>query len=148
MLNGIIDSQKVRAQKAVASLQSSGSSFVPRHSEYQLKIKMLKESLRQRDEEMRQQDEAMRKQDEFYAKAFAQQQTILQVSSLNYFIHYRALSNNFKTNSLHDNMYSKWCSSKDFKCCSSSLPYHYLTSGHLLELMYVSYHFSLSDPSF
>jgi hypothetical protein len=46
MLNGIIDSQMVRAQKAATSSQSSGSSFIPRRSEDQLKIEMLKESLR------------------------------------------------------------------------------------------------------
>jgi hypothetical protein len=47
----------------------------------------------------------MRQQGNFYAQAFVQQQAILQVSSLNYFIRYRALSNTFKTNSLHCNMY-------------------------------------------
>jgi hypothetical protein len=58
MLNGIIDSRKVRAQKVETSSQSSGgSSFIPRRSKDRLKIKMLKESLRQWDEEMRQQDE-------------------------------------------------------------------------------------------
>jgi hypothetical protein len=57
MLNGIIDFRKMRAQKVAASSQSSGSSFVPRCSEERLKIKMIKESLRQRDEAMRQQDE-------------------------------------------------------------------------------------------
>jgi hypothetical protein len=36
MLNGIVDSQKVRAQKAVSSSQSIGrSSFIPRHSKKQ-----------------------------------------------------------------------------------------------------------------
>jgi hypothetical protein len=70
------------------------------------------------------------------------------VSWLNYFIHYRALSNTFKINSLHCNMYSKWHSSKDFKCCSSNLPHHYLTSGCLLEFMYVSYHLSFPSHSF
>jgi hypothetical protein len=48
MLNGIIDSRTVRAQKvATSSSQSSGgSSFIPRYSEDRLEIKMLKESLR------------------------------------------------------------------------------------------------------
>jgi hypothetical protein len=80
MLNGIIDSRKVRAQKAVSSSQSSGSIFVPRRSEDRLEIEMLKESLRQRDEEMRRRDESMRERDDFYAQAFAQQQVILQVN--------------------------------------------------------------------
>jgi hypothetical protein len=55
MLNGIVDSQKVRAQKVATSLQSlgGGSSFVPRRSEDRLEIEMLKESLWQRGEEMR-----------------------------------------------------------------------------------------------
>jgi hypothetical protein len=57
---------------SVASSQSSGSSFVPRHSEDRLMIKMLKASLRQRDEEMRRWDEAMRQHDGFYTWAFAQ----------------------------------------------------------------------------
>jgi hypothetical protein len=79
MLNGIIDSRKVRAQKAATSLQSSGggSSFIPSHSEDRLKIKMLKESHWQWDKEMwrwdevqRQQDEAMIQRDDFYAQAF------------------------------------------------------------------------------
>jgi hypothetical protein len=48
---------------------------------------------------MRRRDEAMRQRDDFYASAFAQQQAILQVSSLNYFIRYRSLSNTFKTDS-------------------------------------------------
>jgi hypothetical protein len=81
-----------------------GSSFVPRCSKDWLEIEMLKESLRRWDEEMRQRDkemrrwnEAMRQWDDFYASAFAQQQTILQVSSLNYFIRYRTLSYIFKT---------------------------------------------------
>jgi hypothetical protein len=52
---------------------------------------MLKESLRRWDE-------AMRQQDDFYTSAFAQHQTILQVSLLNYFILYQALSSTFKTN--------------------------------------------------
>jgi hypothetical protein len=47
ILNGTIDSRKVRAQKATASSQSiRGSSFVPRHSEDWQEIEMLKESLR------------------------------------------------------------------------------------------------------
>jgi hypothetical protein len=53
-----------------------------------------------------------------------------------------------KTNSLHCNMYSKLRNNKEFKCHSSNLPHPYLTSGHLLELRYVSYHLSLSAPSF
>jgi hypothetical protein len=52
MLNDIVDSQKVRAQKAVSSSQSTGgSSFIPRRSEELQEIKMLKETLRQRDKE-------------------------------------------------------------------------------------------------
>jgi hypothetical protein len=101
---------------------------------------LLKESLRQQVKEMRRRDEAMRQRDDFYAQAFAQQQMTPQVSLLNYFICYRALSNTFKTNSLLYNMYSKWYSSKKFKCRSSNLPHHYLTLGRLLELRYVSYH--------
>jgi hypothetical protein len=55
MLNGIVDSWKVRAQKAVSSSQSTGgSSFIPRCSEERQEIKMLEETLRQQDEEMRQ----------------------------------------------------------------------------------------------
>jgi hypothetical protein len=53
MLNGIIDSRKVRAQKVVSLSQSSGSTFIPHRSEDRLEIEMLKESLRQQDEEMR-----------------------------------------------------------------------------------------------
>jgi hypothetical protein len=61
ILNGIVDSQKVRAHKATSSLQSTrGSSFIPRCSEERQEIKMLKETLRQRDEEMRRQDEEQR----------------------------------------------------------------------------------------
>jgi hypothetical protein len=61
MLNGIIDSGKVRAQKVVPPSQSSGGSrFIPRRSEDQLEIEMLKESLWQRDEEMRRRDEDQR----------------------------------------------------------------------------------------
>jgi hypothetical protein len=91
MLNDIIDSQKVRAQKVVSSSQSSRSSLVHRRSEDRLEIKILKESLRQRGKEMRWWDEAMRQRDGFYA----QQQAILQVSWLNYFICYQVLSNTF-----------------------------------------------------
>jgi hypothetical protein len=39
-------------------------------------------------------------------------------------------------------------SSKHFKCRSSNLPHHYLTSGRLLELRFVSYHLSFSGHSF
>jgi hypothetical protein len=92
MLNGIVDSRKVRAQKAASLSQSiGGSSFIPSCSEEWQEVKMLKETLRQRDEEMRQLDEeqrqrdkiqrqqynAMRQRDDFYAQAFAQQQIIL-----------------------------------------------------------------------
>jgi hypothetical protein len=57
MLNDIIDSRKVRAQKAaVVAHSSGGSSFVPRRLEDWLEIEMLKESLRQRDKEMRRRD--------------------------------------------------------------------------------------------
>jgi hypothetical protein len=80
MLNGIIDSRKVRAQRAPRSLQSSRSSFIPHRSENRLLIEMLKESLRQRDEEMRPWDEELMQRDEYYAQDFAQQQAILQVS--------------------------------------------------------------------
>jgi hypothetical protein len=65
MLNGIIDSRKMRAQKDASSLQSTGgSSFIPYRSEDQLEIEMLKESLWQRDEKMRRWDEEMRRRDE------------------------------------------------------------------------------------
>jgi hypothetical protein len=131
-----------------------GSHFIPRRSEEQQEIEMLKETLRQRDEKMRQRDEEQRQRDEvqrqqydavrqwddFYAHAFAQQQVILQVSWLNYFILYWALSNTFKTNSLYCNMYSKWHNSKEFRCRSSNLFHHYLSSDRLLELQYVNYH--------
>jgi hypothetical protein len=80
MLNGIIDSRKVRAQKAASLSQILGSTFVPCCSEDRLKIEILKESLRQQDEEMRRRDEAMRQRDDFYTQAFTQQQAILQVS--------------------------------------------------------------------
>jgi hypothetical protein len=55
MLNGIVDSWKVRAQKVVSSSQSTGgSSFIPHCSEERQEIEMLEETLRQQDEEMRQ----------------------------------------------------------------------------------------------
>jgi hypothetical protein len=85
ILNGIVDSRHVRAQKDVTSSQSTGagSSFFSRQSE----IEQLKETLRQRDKEQRQRDEfqrvqyeAMRQRDDYYVQAFAQQQLILQVS--------------------------------------------------------------------
>jgi hypothetical protein len=72
MLNDVVNSWHVRAQKAVTSSQSTGvgSSFVSHQSE----IEQLKETLRQRDEEQRQWDEfqraqyeAMRQQDDYYA---------------------------------------------------------------------------------
>jgi hypothetical protein len=47
MLNGIVDSRKLRAQKVVSSSQSTGgSSFIPRRSEERQEIEMLKETLR------------------------------------------------------------------------------------------------------
>jgi hypothetical protein len=74
MLNGIVNSQKVRAQKVVASSQSTGgNSFMPHRSEDRLVIERLKESLSQRDK-------AMRQRDNFYVSTFAQLQAILQVS--------------------------------------------------------------------
>jgi hypothetical protein len=85
MLNGVVDSQHVRAQEAATLLQSTGvgSSFFSHQSE----IEQLKETLRQQDEEQRQRDEfqraqyeAMGQQDDYYAQAFIQQQLILQVS--------------------------------------------------------------------
>jgi hypothetical protein len=78
MLNGIVNSPHVRAQKAGTSSQSigAGNSFVSHQSE----IEQLKETLRRRDEEQRAQYEAMRHRDDYYAQAFAQQQLILQVS--------------------------------------------------------------------
>jgi hypothetical protein len=75
MLNGVVDSRYVRAQKAMTSSQSTGaeSSFFSRQSE----IEQLKETLRQRDEEQRQRDkfqkaqyEAMRQRDHYYARTF------------------------------------------------------------------------------
>jgi hypothetical protein len=55
MLNGVVDSRHVRAQKAATSSQSTseGSSFFSHQSE----IEQLKETLRQWDEEQRQQNE-------------------------------------------------------------------------------------------
>jgi hypothetical protein len=52
MLNGVVDSRHVRAEKAATSLQSTGagSSFFSRQSE----IEQPKETLMQRDEEQRQ----------------------------------------------------------------------------------------------
>jgi hypothetical protein len=85
MLNGVVDSRHVRAQKATTLSQSTcaGSSFFSRQS----KIEQLKETLRQCDEEQRQRDEfqraqyeAMRQQNAYYTQAFTQQQLILQVS--------------------------------------------------------------------
>jgi hypothetical protein len=78
----------MRAQKVATPSYSLGSIFIPRHLEDRLEIKMLKESLKQRNKEMRQWDEAIRQWDNFYAQTLAQQQTILHVSSLNYFIRY------------------------------------------------------------
>jgi hypothetical protein len=75
MLNGVVDSRHVRAQKAIMSSQSTGagSSFFSQQSE----IKQLKETLMQRNEEQRQRDkfqrvqyEAMRQRDDYYAQAF------------------------------------------------------------------------------
>jgi hypothetical protein len=85
MLNGVVDSRLVRAQKSATSSQSTGagSSFFSRQPE----IEQLKEALTQLDEEQRQRDkfqrgqyEAMRQRDNYYAQAFTQQQLILQVS--------------------------------------------------------------------
>jgi hypothetical protein len=66
MLNGVIDSREMRAQKEALSSQSSGTSSVRRRSEDELEIIRLKEAMRQRDE--------------YYAACFAQQQAMLQVS--------------------------------------------------------------------
>jgi hypothetical protein len=85
MLNNVVDSRHVRAEKAVMSSRSTdaGSRFFSRQSE----IEQLKETLRQRDEEQRQRDEmqraqyeAMRQRDDYYAQFFAQLQLILQVT--------------------------------------------------------------------
>jgi hypothetical protein len=65
MLNGIVDSHKLRAQKVATLPQiSGGCSFIPHRSEDQLKIEMLKEHLRQWNEEMWQQDEVQSQHDE------------------------------------------------------------------------------------
>jgi hypothetical protein len=73
MLNGVVDSRHVRAQKVATSSQSicAGSSFFSRR----LEIEQLKETLRQRDEEQRQRDEfqraqyeTMRQRDDYYAQ--------------------------------------------------------------------------------
>jgi hypothetical protein len=66
ILNEVIDSRDVRAQKAALSSQSSGTSFVRRRSEDELEIIRMKEAMRQRDE--------------YYAACFAQRQAMLQVS--------------------------------------------------------------------
>jgi hypothetical protein len=52
MLNGVVDSRHVRAEKATMSSQSTGagSSFFSRQSE----VEQLKDTLWQRDEEQRQ----------------------------------------------------------------------------------------------
>jgi hypothetical protein len=50
MLNEVIDSKNVRAQKAAHSTQSSGSSFVYHRSKDELKIIRLKEAMRQQEE--------------------------------------------------------------------------------------------------
>jgi hypothetical protein len=74
MRNGIVNSQKVRAQKAAVLSQSiGGSRFIPRRSEDRQEIKKLKEALRQ-------QDEAMRQRNDFYSSAITKQQMIFQVS--------------------------------------------------------------------
>jgi hypothetical protein len=85
MLNGVVDSRHVRAQKVATSSQSTGagSRFFSRQSE----IEQFKETQRQWDEEQRQRDEfqrvqyeAMRQWNDYYAHAFIQQQLIIQVS--------------------------------------------------------------------
>jgi hypothetical protein len=60
MLNGIVDSRHVRAQKVATSSHSTGggSSFFSCQSE----IEQLKETLRQQDEEQRQRDKFQRAQ--------------------------------------------------------------------------------------
>jgi hypothetical protein len=45
-------------------------------------------------------------------------------------------------------MYNKWRSSKDFKCRGFNLPHHYLTSGRLSDLRYISYHLNFLGHSF
>jgi hypothetical protein len=66
MLNGVIDSREVRAQKAGLSSHSAGTSSVRRCSGDELEIIRLKEAMRQRDE--------------YFAACFVQQQAMLQVS--------------------------------------------------------------------
>jgi hypothetical protein len=67
MLNGVIDSREVKAQKAALSSQSSAStSSVCRRSKDELEIIRLEETIRQWDE--------------YYAACFAQQQMMLQIS--------------------------------------------------------------------
>jgi hypothetical protein len=61
--NRLSEGESLEGCDIVVELRGGGS-FVPRCSEDWLEIKMLKESLRQRDEEMRQRDEVMRQQDE------------------------------------------------------------------------------------
>jgi hypothetical protein len=77
MLNVVVDSRYVKAQKAAMSSQSTGTGS--RFFSHQSEIEQLKETLRQRDEEQRQRDEfqraqyeAMRQRDDYYAQAFAQ----------------------------------------------------------------------------
>jgi hypothetical protein len=50
MLNGVIDSREVRAQKAAQSSQNLGSSSVHRRLVDELEIIRLKEAMRQQDE--------------------------------------------------------------------------------------------------
>jgi hypothetical protein len=66
MLNGVIDSREVKAQKVALSSQNSSTSSVRRRSEDELEIIRLKEAMRQRDE--------------YYAACFAQQQVKLLLS--------------------------------------------------------------------
>jgi hypothetical protein len=66
MLNGVIDSREMRAQKEAQSTHSSGNSSVRRHSEDELKIIRLKE--------------AMRKRDKYNPACLGQQQAMLVVS--------------------------------------------------------------------
>jgi hypothetical protein len=47
MLNGVIDSREVKAQKTALSSQSSSTSSVHRRSEDELEIIRLKEAMRQ-----------------------------------------------------------------------------------------------------
>jgi hypothetical protein len=67
MLNGIVDSQKVRAQKVAASSHSTGgvaSSLTARKTGSRWKglrrVRQRDEEMQQRDEVQRQRDEAMR----------------------------------------------------------------------------------------